>query len=175
MPLSMKFSRQEYWSGLPVPSPGDLPDPGIESVSPALQANSLPSEPPYFVCYIYGCLHAKLLQLRPTLCDHMDCSLPGSSVHGILQARILERGAISSSGDPPNLGIEFTPLISPLSAGRFFTTSATWETAPLYLRFFHICWFNQPQIVYYYSIYYRRKKKTAHYRSTKFKPILFKG
>ena len=43
-PLSMKFSRQEYWSGLPFPSPGDLPDPGIKSRSPALQADTLPSE-----------------------------------------------------------------------------------------------------------------------------------
>ena len=38
--------RQEYWSGLPWPPPGDLPDPGIELRIPALQANSLPSEPP---------------------------------------------------------------------------------------------------------------------------------
>ena len=45
-PLSMGFSRQEYWSGLPFHSPGDLPDPGIEPTSPALQADSLPSEPP---------------------------------------------------------------------------------------------------------------------------------
>ena len=45
-PLSMEFSRQEYWSGLPFPSPGDLPDPGIEPGSPALQADALPSEPP---------------------------------------------------------------------------------------------------------------------------------
>ena len=43
--LSMGFSRQEYWSGLPFPSPGDLPDPGIEPRSPALWADSLPSEP----------------------------------------------------------------------------------------------------------------------------------
>ena len=42
----MGFSRPEYWSGLPLPSPGDLPDPGIEPRSPALQADSLPSEPP---------------------------------------------------------------------------------------------------------------------------------
>ena len=42
----MGFSRQEYWSGLPFPSPGNLPDPGIESRSPALQADSLLSEPP---------------------------------------------------------------------------------------------------------------------------------
>ena len=40
-PLSMEFSRQEYWSGLPFSTPGDLPDPGIEPISPALQADSL--------------------------------------------------------------------------------------------------------------------------------------
>ena len=42
----MEFSRQEYWSGLPFPPPGDLPNPGIEPGSPALQADALPSEPP---------------------------------------------------------------------------------------------------------------------------------
>ena len=45
-PLSMGFSRQEYWSGLPFPSPGDLLNPGIEPRSPALQADALTSEPP---------------------------------------------------------------------------------------------------------------------------------
>ena len=45
-PLSMGFSRQEYLSGLPFPSPGDLPDPEVKPRSPALQADSLPSEPP---------------------------------------------------------------------------------------------------------------------------------
>ena len=45
-PLSMEFSRQEYWSGLPFPSTRTLPDPGIELGSPALQADSLPSKPP---------------------------------------------------------------------------------------------------------------------------------
>ena len=44
-PLSMVFSRQENWSGLPFPSPGDLPDPGIEPVSPALQVDFLPLRP----------------------------------------------------------------------------------------------------------------------------------
>ena len=43
---SMGFSRQEYWSGLPFPSPGDLPNPGIEPWSPALEADALTSEPP---------------------------------------------------------------------------------------------------------------------------------
>ena len=45
-PLSMESSRQEYWNGLPFPSPGDLPNPGIETGSPTLQADALPSEPP---------------------------------------------------------------------------------------------------------------------------------
>ena len=45
-PPSMGFSRQEYWSGLPFPSPGDLPNPGIEPRSPASQADALTSEPP---------------------------------------------------------------------------------------------------------------------------------
>ena len=45
-PLSIEFSRHEYWSGWPFPSPGDLPDPGIEPRSPALQADALLSEPP---------------------------------------------------------------------------------------------------------------------------------
>ena len=45
-PPSMEFSRQEYWSGLPFPSPGDVPNPGIEPESPTLQADALPSELP---------------------------------------------------------------------------------------------------------------------------------
>ena len=45
-PLSVGFSRHNYWSGLPFPSPGDLPNPGIKPGSPALQADALPSEPP---------------------------------------------------------------------------------------------------------------------------------
>ena len=62
---------------------------------------------------------AKSLQLSLTLCHAMDCNLPGSSVHGILQARILEWVAISSSRDLPHPEIE--PK-SPASAGRFFTS-----------------------------------------------------
>ena len=49
-PPSVEFSRPEYWSGLPFPSPGDLPDPAIEPGSPALQADALPSEPPAKPC-----------------------------------------------------------------------------------------------------------------------------
>ena len=54
------------------------------------------------VVYVSGCMH---VQSHPTLCNHMDCSPPGSSVHGILQARILEWVAISSSrGSSPIQG-----------------------------------------------------------------------
>ena len=52
-PPSMGFSRQGYWSGLPFPSPGDLPDPGIKPRSPALQADALPSVPPGKPLLIY--------------------------------------------------------------------------------------------------------------------------
>ena len=52
VPLSMGFSRQECWCGLPFPSPGDLPDSGIEPGSPALLADSLPSKPPAKSLYV---------------------------------------------------------------------------------------------------------------------------
>ena len=61
-------------------------------------------------------------QSRPTLCDPMDCRLPGSSVHGIFQARILEWLPFTAPGDLPNSGIEPMYLVSPQLAGRFFTT-----------------------------------------------------
>ena len=88
-PPSMGFSRQEYWSGLPFPSPGDLPDPGIEPGSPASQADALPSKPPAAA--------AKSLQSCLTLWDPIDGSPPGFPVPGILQARTLEWVAISIS------------------------------------------------------------------------------
>ena len=58
-PPAIGFSRQEFWSGLPLPSPGDLPNPGIKPRSSALQANSLQSEPPGkpFTVYIFVQVH----------------------------------------------------------------------------------------------------------------------
>ena len=58
-PLSMGFSRQEYWSGLPLPSPGDFPDPGVEPRSPALVGELFTTEPPakpkrLVLLFIYG-------------------------------------------------------------------------------------------------------------------------
>ena len=65
-PPSMGFSRQEYWSGLPFPSPGDLPDPGIKPRSPALQADALPSEPP-------GKLRSDYFKLSPEIRSETRC------------------------------------------------------------------------------------------------------
>ena len=67
---------------------------------------------------------AKSLQSCLTLCDPINYSLPGSSVHGILQSRILEWVAMPSSRDLPNPGIKPLSLMSPALAGRFVTTSA---------------------------------------------------
>ena len=123
-PLSMECSRQEYWSGLPFPTPGDLPDARIKftpCVSSALAGRSFTasitnfsSAGNYYFMRIGSDLHLSFIgviisyyqknkrwsevsQLCPTLCNPMDCSLPGSSFHGIFQARILEWVAISFS------------------------------------------------------------------------------
>ena len=61
----------------------------------------------------------------PTLCDPMDCSPPGSSVHGILQATHRSGLPCPPPGDLPDLGIKPASLTSPALAGKFFTTSAT--------------------------------------------------
>ena len=151
-PLSMEFSRQEYWSGLPFLTPRDLPDPRIELASlacPALAGRFLTTSttweahvkhrskkrkvfqddisgflkpkhkstcafPPLGHVHTHSYMgsthtHTKTLcghtseptsevaQSCPTLFDPMDCSLPGSSFHGILRARVLEWVAISFS------------------------------------------------------------------------------
>ena len=62
-----------------------------------------------------------------TLCDPIDCSLPGSSTHGIFQARNWSGLPFSTPGYLPDSGIQTMSLASPGLAGRFFTTSATWE------------------------------------------------
>ena len=71
---SMGFSRQEYWSGLPFPSPGDLPNPEIEPGSPALWADALPSEPPGKPCQSLSCVQL--------FCNPMVCSPSGFCVMG---------------------------------------------------------------------------------------------
>ena len=105
--------QQEYWSGLPFPSPGDLPDSGMEpksSMSPALQVDSLPLNHG-------GSPKVKVAQLCLTLCDPMDYT-----VHSILQARILEWVAIPFSRGSSQLR-DWTQ-VSHIARG-FFTIWAT--------------------------------------------------
>ena len=68
----------------------------------------------------------------PTLCDPTDYSLPGSSVHGIFQARIQKWVAISSPGDLPDPGIEHTSLTASSLAGVFFDTSSIWTVITIF-------------------------------------------
>ena len=82
------------------------------------------------------CVHAKLLESFLTPCDTMDCSTPGSSVHGILQARMLEW--VANPWGFPNPGIKPVSLMSPALAGEFFTTSATWEAQFICIFYIYI-------------------------------------
>ena len=102
----MGFSRREYWSGLPFPSPRDLPGPGIETtplMSPALAGGFFTSSTTWetfnpsstWACAVLS--HSVVSDSR----DPMDCSPPGSSVHGISQARVLEWIAVSFSRVSP--------------------------------------------------------------------------
>ena len=92
---SMGFSRQEYWSGLPFPSPGDLPDPGTEPRSPALQADALPSERPgkskskreYKIYFYHLIIHFKF---RVQTCNNLKISLTGLLIHLNLISRSSE-------------------------------------------------------------------------------------
>ena len=74
VPPSMGFSRQEYWSGLRCPPPGDLPNPGIQPQYPALAGGLFTTEPP-------GKQSSSVTQSCPTLCDPMNHSTPGLPVH----------------------------------------------------------------------------------------------
>ena len=98
VPLSMGFSKQEYWSGLPCAPLGDPTNPGTEPVSlaaSALQADFFTTEAPgKLIKKTAAAAAAKSLQSCPTLCDPIDGSPPGSPVPGILQARTLEWVAI---------------------------------------------------------------------------------
>ena len=83
--LSTGFSRQEYWSGLPFPSPGDLPNPGIEPGSPALEADALTSflgpSCSLLISYLHCFSFSSVAQSCLTLCDLMDCNTPGFLIH----------------------------------------------------------------------------------------------
>ena len=84
----------------------------------------LSSQEKSFVTIMVVCVHAKSLQLWPTLCNPVDWGLPGSSIHGDSPGKNI--GLLHPPpGDLPNLGIEPTSLTSPALAGVFFTISAT--------------------------------------------------
>ena len=92
-PPSMGFSRQEYWSGLPFPSPGDLPDPGIEPKSPALQADALQSELLNMNMVYLDCIYidtGKEWQPTPIFLpgeSHGQRSLSGYTVHRVAKSQ----------------------------------------------------------------------------------------
>ena len=119
-PLSTEFSRQESWSELPSPFPGDLPDPGWN-------LGFLHCGQILYYWATKGALFngwVKIAQSCPTLCDPVDCSLPVSLVYGILQARVLEWVAISFSRGSSRPGDQ--TRVSRI-AGRRFTVWATRE------------------------------------------------
>ena len=98
------------------------------------------------------CCWAKLLQLYLTLCDPMDYSLPGSSVHGILQQEYWSGLPCSPSGNLPDSGTEPASLMSLALAGRIFTTSASWQ-APL-LRVYNCFVFLMDWTFYHYKMFF---------------------
>ena len=184
----MGFSRQEYWSGFPFPSPSYLPDPGIELLSPALAGRFFATEP-LPLLLLLSCLsrvrhcatpktaahraplslgfsrqehwsgltlpspmrESEVAQSCPTLHDPVDC-LPGSSVHGIFQVRVLEWGAIAFSDwaireahiSLPKLNVVMSvcvsilsPIRSPLPHLVHLAPSSLRDTRPTcYLGFF---------------------------------------
>ena len=77
--------------------------------------------------YVDAYIHAKSFQSCLTLCDPVDHNPPGFFVHGILQARILDGFPCPPPGNLSDPGIKPAALMSPALAGRFFTTSTTWE------------------------------------------------
>ena len=105
VPLSMGFPRQEYWSGLPFPSPGDLPIPGIKLKSlesPALAGGCFTTEPPgmSFSRYRRCC---SVAQSCPTVCSHMDCSTPSFPVrHSLLELAQTHVHWVSDAIQPPH-------------------------------------------------------------------------
>ena len=124
-PLSTEFSGLESWSGLPLPSPGDLSNPGIEPVCHTAGRFFTIWASKEFTEMVYSIEKRVLVTPScPTLYDPRDCSPGGSSVHGILQAWILQWVAISFSrgSSPPRDQTRVSWII-----GRFMTIWATRE------------------------------------------------
>ena len=132
----MGFLKQEYWSGLPFSTPGDLPTPGIEPASlasPALADGFFTTMPPgkpqvlitylFYICAcVLSCFSYVRLTVTPWTVAHQTALSKGFSRQEYWSVLLFP-----SPGDLPNPGIETASLASPALAGRFFTTSATWE------------------------------------------------
>ena len=116
-PLSMEFSRQEYWSRLPFRSPGNLPDPGIEPRSPALRADSLPSEPPgkpiISACWHSGgadvTAHWKWTSIRQSRCGPGNLSSHQCGFFIPLQGHSLSLSPAAASHHPLSTPLSLHP------------------------------------------------------------------
>jgi len=116
----MGFSRQEYWSGLPFPSPGDLPNPGIEPGFPTLEADALTSFLGPSCSLLTSDLHcfsfSSVAQSCPALCDPMDCNTPGFLIHHQLlelaQTHVHQVGDVLIVLEAPLISIEMSQITS---------------------------------------------------------------
>ena len=124
-PLSMGFSRQEYWSELPFPPPGDLPDPGIEPASPTLQADS--SLLTHRGSPLINVAVVQLLRCVQLLVTPRTAARQAPLFMGFSRQEYWSEVPCPPPGDLPHPGIEPVSPLSPASAGRFFTTSITWK------------------------------------------------
>ena len=124
-PRSMGFSRQEYWSGVPFPSPGDLPNPGIEPGSPVLQTDALPSEPlgkPWEFSSVQSLRRVRLFATPWTVAHQAPLSM------GFSRQEHWSGLPFTSPGDLPNPGFKPASLTSNLhwQTGSL-PLSDTWE------------------------------------------------
>ena len=126
VPLSTEFSRQEYWSGLSFPSPGDLPNPGIKPLSllsPALAGGFLTNCASWEV----PCVHAKSLSRVRLFATLWNVALQAPLSMGFSRQEYWNGLLGPPLGYHPDPGVKSGSLTSLGLAGRFFTTSAGWE------------------------------------------------
>ena len=132
--MFMGFPRQEHWSGFPFPSPGDLPDPGIEPVFPALAGRFFTTKPagkpferdfPLYACMLSHFRCVTLFETLQTVAREAPLSTRFS------RQEYWSGLPCPPPGDLPDPGIKPESLMSPALEGGFFTTSATWEALPL--------------------------------------------
>ena len=118
----MGFSRQEYWSGEPSPSPGDLPDPGIKPRSPALQAEALTSEPPGKPLHWHSDIYIwRLLKTQ-------NKGFPGGAEVKVSACNVEDLGSIPGSGRSPGEGngnpLQYSCLENPMGGGAWWVKTS---------------------------------------------------